>query len=47
MSVHATPATSSVSYDGCGEEDRGYGWAIFAGGLLDPASDEEWERGER
>jgi hypothetical protein len=34
MSVHATPATSSVSYDGCGEEDRGYGWVILAGGLL-------------
>jgi hypothetical protein len=26
--------TSSVPYDGYGEEDRGYGWVIFAGVLL-------------
>jgi hypothetical protein len=34
MSGHATPATSSVPYDGYEEEDRGLGWVIVAGALL-------------
>lgn len=33
MSVHTTPQ-QSVPYEGYGEEDRGYGWVIFAGVLL-------------
>jgi hypothetical protein len=34
MSVQSTPQTSSVPYEGYGDEDRGYGWVLFAGVLL-------------
>lgn len=36
MTIHATPQSTSTSagYSGYGEEDRGYGWVMFAGVLL-------------
>jgi len=36
MSVHATPQATRApaAYEGYGDEDRGYGWVVFAGVLL-------------
>ncbi len=34
MSVHTPPETQMTPYEGYGEEDRGYGWVMFAGVLL-------------
>jgi hypothetical protein len=34
MSVHTTTQSAEVPYEGYGDEDRGYGWVVFAGVLL-------------
>jgi len=36
MSTQATPpsASASAGYEGYGDDDRGYGWVVFAGVLL-------------
>jgi nicotinamide riboside transporter PnuC len=34
MSIHEGSKTPSVPYEGYGEEDRGFGWVMFAGVLL-------------
>jgi hypothetical protein len=34
MAVHTASQTSSLAYEDYGEEDRGYGWVMFAGVLL-------------